>query len=106
MSDYAKKLEHHFRQRYFDKISVIGIDPVLIPGKNLDPECLPPVQAANLYLLLDTSYHTNNQFKAFRSLNACNQMISGFITSGQGQIMAKKYLVCDILSVCATVDYN
>ena len=58
MSDYAKKLEHHVRQRYLDKISVIGIDPVLIPEKNSYQECLPPVEAADLlsYLVLDTSY--------------------------------------------------
>ena len=49
MSDYAKKLEYHVRERYLDKISVIGIDPVLTPGKNLDPECFPPVEAADLY---------------------------------------------------------
>ena len=68
----------------------------MIPGKDLDPECLPPVEVADLlsYLVVDTSYYTNSQFKAFRSLNAHNQMISGFITSVQGQIIAKKYLVC------------
>ena len=89
VSDYAKKLEHHVRQGYLDKISVIGIDHVLT-------ECLTPVEAADLlsYLVLDTSYYTSSQFKTFRSLNAYNQMISGFITSVQGQIIAKKYLVC------------
>ena len=95
----CQKLEHHVGQRYLDNISVIGIDPVLIvliPGKNSDPECLLPVEAADLlsYLVLDTSYYTNSQLKAFRSLNAYNQMISGFITSVQGQIIANKNLVC------------
>ena len=91
ISDYAKKLEHQVRQRYLDKISVIGIATVLIPEKNLDPECLPPVEAADLlsYLVLDTSYCTDRQFKAFRSLNAYNQMISGFITSVQDLVCAK-----------------
>ena len=61
LSDYAKKLEHQVREQYLDKILVIEIDAVLIPGKNLDPECLPPVKAADLlctctgYQLLHTT---------------------------------------------------
>ena len=96
ISDCVKKLEHHVRKRYLEKISVIGIDPVLIPENSLDPECLPPVEAADLlsYLVLDTSYYTKNQFKAFRSLKAYNQMVSGFIVSIQGHIVAKKFVVC------------
>ena len=87
-------MEHHVLQQYLDKISVIGIDPVVIPEKNLDPECLPPVEAADLlsYLVLDISYH--RQFKAFRRLSAYDQMISIFITSVQGQMIAKMYFVC------------
>ena len=70
-------IAHSNSWQYLDQISVIGIDPVLIPEKNLDPEHSPPVEAADLlsYLVLDTSYYTNSQFKAFRSLNAYNQMI-------------------------------
>ena len=93
ISEYAKKLTGNVKQRYLDKISNIGIDPVLISEKKYDPECLPPVEAADLlillsYLVLDTSFYTNKQFKAFRSLQAYNQMVSGFITSVQGHITA------------------
>ena len=78
-----------------DKISNIGIDPVLISEKKYNPECLPAVEAADLlsYLVLDTSFYTNKQFKAFGSLQAYNQMVSGFITGVQGHIIAKKYVV-------------
>ena len=95
LSDYGKKLDLHVRKRYIENISVIGIDPVLIPEVKLDPECLPPVEAADLlsFLVLDTSYYTNKQFKAFRSLLAYTQMVSGFITSVQGQIIANKHVV-------------
>ena len=95
ISEYAKKLTGNVKQRYFDKISNIGIDPVLISEKKYDPECLPLVEAADLlsYLVLDTSFYTNKQFKAFRSLQTHNQMVSGFITSVQGHIIAKKYVV-------------
>ena len=95
ISEYAKKLTGSVKQRYLDKISNIGIDPVLISEKKYSPECLPPVEAADLlsYLVLDTSFYTNKQFKAFRSLQAYNQMVSGFITSVQGHIIAKRYVV-------------
>ena len=41
----------------------------------LDPECLPPIETTDLlsYLVLDTSYYTAQQFKAFKSLEAYNQ---------------------------------
>ncbi|XP_078349685.1 uncharacterized protein LOC144634562 [Oculina patagonica] len=95
LSDYAKKLEPHVKQRYLDKISVIGIDPVLIEGKHFEADCLPPVESTDLlfYLVLETSFYTQQQFKAFRSLEAYNQMVSGFIASVQGHIIADKFVV-------------
>ena len=48
ISEYAKKLTGSVKQRYLDKISNIGIDPVLISEKKYSPECLPPVEAADL----------------------------------------------------------
>ena len=79
LSNYAEKLEGKVKQRYLEKISEVGVDPLLIPDHKLDPECLPPIEASDLlsYLLLDTSYYTNKQFKAFKSLQAYNQMVSG-----------------------------
>ena len=50
------------KKRYVEKISEVGVDPVLIPDHKLDPECFPPVEASDLlpYLVLDTSYYTNS----------------------------------------------
>ena len=81
LSEYGEKLKGQVKRRYVDKISEIGIDPLLIPKEKFDPECLPPVEASDLlsYLVLETSFYTNKQFKAFRSLQAYNQMVSGFI---------------------------
>ena len=45
------------------------------------------------YLVLETSYYTNEQFKAFKSLEAYNQMVSGFVTSVQGKEIADKIVV-------------
>ena len=95
LSNYAEKLEGKVKQRYLEKISEVGVDPLLIPDHKLDPECLPPIEASDLlsYLGLDTSYYTNKQFKAFKSLQAYNQMVSGFICSIQGTVLQKKHVV-------------
>ena len=94
-SEYAEKLDGNVKKRYVEKISEVGVDPLLIPDHKLDPECLSPIEANDLlsYLVLDTSYYTNKQFKAFRSLQAYNQMVSGFISSVQGTVLQKKYVI-------------
>ena len=85
ISDYAKKLDVKVGERYLKKISTIGIDPVLIlrEGKRFEPDCLPPVESTDLlcYLVLETSFYTQKQFKSFRSLEAYNQMVSGFVSN-------------------------
>ena len=71
-SGYAKNLDGAVKQRYLEKIECIGIDPILLEGKKFDPDCLPPVESADIltYLVLETSYYTKDQFKNFRSLEA------------------------------------
>ena len=78
-----------------EKISLVRIDPATLIGANLDPECLPPIEATDLlcYLVMDTSFYTKEQFKAFKSMEAYNQMVSGFITSVQGKIICDKFVV-------------
>ena len=95
ISEYAAKLDEDIKSSYLEKIAVIGIDPLLIPKQKFDPECLPPVEASDLvsYLVLDTRFYTNAQFKAFRSLQAYNQIVSGFVSSILGHIIKKKYVV-------------
>ena len=95
LGDYAQSLELRVKERYKEKISCIGIDPFIIPEKNLDPECLPPVESIDLvsYLVCETSHYSQDQFKAFRSLQAYNHMVSGFINSVQGIIIAGKSVV-------------
>lgn len=66
---------------------------MLLEGKHFEPDCLPPVESTDLlfYLVLETSFYTQLQFKAFRSLEAYNQMVSGFIASVEGHIIANKF---------------
>ena len=95
LSDYDNKLEPKVKKRYLEKISAIGIDPVLIEGKNFEPDCLPLEESTDLlfYLVSETGYYTKQQFKAFRSLQAYNQMVSGFISSVQGHIVKDNFVV-------------
>ena len=88
LSSYAKGLENHIKERYLKKISVVGIDPAALPSEQLSPECLPPIEVSDLlsYLVLETSHYTNKQFKAFKSLQAYNQMVSGFVASVNGTL--------------------
>ena len=82
LSDYANNFDPHVKKRYCEKISCIGIDPILIPDRAYDPDCLPRVESMDLlsFLVLETSYYSKDQFKAFRSLEAYNQLVSGFVS--------------------------
>ena len=63
---YADSLENRTKKRYIEKISVIGIDPSVIPQKYIS-ECLPPVEACDLlsYLVLENSFYMKDLFKNF-----------------------------------------
>lgn len=91
----SKALEVHVKWRYLQKISMVGVDPASIPSEEFEPECLPPIEATDLlgYLVLETTYYTKQQFKAFKSLEAYNQMVSGFVTSVRGRIISGKHVV-------------
>lgn len=94
LSEYAESLES-WKERCLQKISVIGVDPASIPAEKFSPKCLPPVEVSYLlsYLVLETSFYTKKEFKAFKSLEAFNQMVSGFVTSVVGNVIAGKYVV-------------
>ena len=98
LSGYSKALEVHVKRRYLQKISIVRVDLASIPSEEFDPECLPPIEAVNLqgYLVLETSYYTKQQFKAFKSLEAYNHMVSGFVTSVRGRIISGKYVVAKV----------
>jgi len=78
LSEYAASLESHVKLRYHQKIYVVGVDPANIPCDQFSPECLPPIEQSDLfsYLVLQTSFYTNDQFKNFKSFKnrryACN----------------------------------
>ena len=71
----------------------------MIPDKTYDPECLSPVEPMDLlsllFLVLDTNCYRKDQFKGFRSLQAHNQLVSGFVSSVKGQKIGNKYIVSE-----------
>ena len=95
LSDFAKKLEGHVYSRYLQKIGVVGVDPACLVGEKLNPECLLPIESTDLllFLVLETSFYTLKQFKAYKSLDGYNYMVSGFITSVQGKAIGNNFVV-------------
>ena len=57
LSEYYNSLEPHVKRRYLEQISVVGLDPGIRLYARLDPECLLPIEAMDLfsYLVTDTS---------------------------------------------------
>ena len=93
--EYCVKLDDSVKRRYLEKIADVGVDPVTIPDQQFDTECLPLIKAMDLlsYLVLETSFCTKEQFKGYKSLEAYNFVVSGFLTRIQGCIIAGKHVV-------------
>ena len=82
--------------RYLAKIFVIGVDLASIPKEQFNWECLPPIEVSDLlgYLVLETSraiHSTSKKFKTYKTLNAYNQMVSGFVQAVRGKRIRDKY---------------
>ena len=43
LSEYATALESHVKLRNLKKISIVGINPFIIPCEHFNPECLPAI---------------------------------------------------------------
>ena len=95
VSEYATVLESHVKLWYLKKISVVGIEPFKIPCEQFSTECLLPIEQSDLfgYLVLQTSYYTKDQFQNYKSLEAYNQVVTGFVASVGGKIISRKYVV-------------
>ena len=51
-----------------------------------------PIEQSDLFgcLVIQTSFYTNDQLKNYRTLEACNQVVSGFVASLSGKIISNK----------------
>ena len=95
LSDYAKNLDPQVKKATVKRFPAFGFDPISIPDKAYDPECLPRVKSMDLlsFLVLETSYYSKDQFKAFQSLQAYNQLVSGFVSCVKGRKIGNSYIV-------------
>ena len=61
---------------------MVEFDPGTLRDARIDSECLPPIEAMDLfsYLGLDTNLSNKEQFKASKSLESFNLLGLGFIT--------------------------
>ena len=84
LHDYSKCLAADVRKRYIEKISKIDfIDPYLLKPTDLnyDSNVLPQVSYPDIvnYLLFAPSPMTGEQLKCYKSMDAYNYYLSGFV---------------------------
>ena len=100
LSPYAEKLTGSEKQRYKAKISLInGLDPFLGPlGESTD--AIPPIEASDLvsYLVLQTSFVTAKEFKAYKALESYNQFVCGWVKEVRTWMKGEKYLITGSVS--------
>jgi len=94
LSDYAKKL----KPRYLEKISVTGIDPVLIEGKHFQADCLPPVKSTDLLFYIQLFWRQAFLHSSSLRFSEALKLIirwclDSFSALIQGHIIADKFVV-------------
>ncbi len=106
LSVYAKGLpEGATEARYLEKIRVIGVDPFILfsggNGTDITRASLPPVDSSDIvsYLMLQTSFITTKLFKAYKSLEAYNQFINGWVKEVNAWNVKDKIVVTGRVSI-------
>ncbi len=83
LSPYASNLPPEENKRYIDKVSIISIDPYLVPKheKSRDINDLPELTSMDVmaYLISTASPYTTNNFQAYKSSEAYNQFANGWL---------------------------
>ena len=84
LSEYTKTLDPKTKRRYVDKISLCdGIDPYMMKSKEFSQDFndLPAIEFPDIsnYLVIHTSFYTGKQMKAFKSLEAYNYFVCGWV---------------------------
>ena len=90
------------KARYLEKVKMIdGIDPFDSSFSMIEiSSTAPPDTVCDLvsYLVLQTSFVTSNQFKAYKSLEAYNQFVCGWVKEVSARVVAGKYVVFGYVS--------
>ena len=82
---YIDTLDALTKQRYLAKIQIVdGVDPYSLPNSAWSKEeaCFPAVSYPDIvkYLIFNKSFYTMEDMKAWKSLEAYNQLTSGWIS--------------------------
>ena len=96
LSSYAEGLSDEAKDRYRDKLSIIGgIDPFLSDVGGILTDSFPPVETIDTvsYLVLRTSFVTAEQLKARKGLEAYNQFVSDWVKDVSNRKVAGKCVV-------------
>ena len=84
-SDYFAGLDGPSKLRYREKVSICGFDPYSLKKSDYSEnvELLPIVQYPDIvnYLVLQTSWATKSQMKAYKSMDAYNFFVSGWVNT-------------------------
>ena len=84
-SDYCTSLEQSARSRYKEKCRKCGFDPYALKPSDFDADLngLPEVEYPDIvnYLVLQTSWLSKEQMKAYKSLEAYNFFVSGWVSN-------------------------
>ena len=108
-SPYCMELEPVSRHRYKELIDrYVGRDPYLMKMSefSVDLKDLPTVEAVDItnYLVLQTSHYTKQQMKAYKSMEAYNFFVSGWVHNlGTKRLHDDHCLVFARLSVCSYI---
>ena len=97
LSDYFYALKANARSRYIQKTKLCGgIDPYCLKKSDFshNHDDFPSITFPDIsnYLVLSTSYYTTKQMKAFKSLEAYNFFVSGWVKDAGFKIL-KDYFV-------------
>lgn len=84
-SDYFAGLDGPAKSRYKDKVVVCGFDPYALKRSDFRQNIalLPNIQYPDIvnYLVLQTSWATQTQMKAYKSMEAYNFFVSGWVNT-------------------------
>ena len=102
-SNHAQRLPLDEKERYLQKLSFVGgLDPFCLNKRSFcEAPNLPPFSSSDLvsYLVLQTNYLSAKQFKSYKSLEAYNQFVSGWIKEVYVWSVNMKYVLTGKVSV-------
>jgi hypothetical protein len=98
MAAHTAHLDVSERQRYLDKISILGSDPYLLPPVFFSPlvsaSSLPQINFHDIYIYLvhNPSPYTGESLKAFKSTDAYQYAVAGWVKDARVRHLATNNL--------------